>query len=133
MKRFPVVAALITRGGKVFLARRPEGKLRGGLWEFPGGKLEEGEEPREALARELEEELGIKAKVGELLAEVEHDYPDVSIRLLCYACEILEGEPQPLEGQGLGWFSPAEVDKLELAPADRLLWQRLRRAFPLQS
>ncbi len=133
MKRFPVVAAFLQRDGKVFLAKRPEGKLRGGFWEFPGGKLEKGEAPQVALKRELFEELGIKVKVGNLLAKVKYDYPDVAIELLCYACEIIEGEPKPLEGQGLGWFGPAEIEKLRLAPADERLWRKIRQSIPLQS
>ncbi len=133
MKRFPVVAALLMRNGKVFLSKRPEGKIRGGFWEFPGGKLEGAETPREALARELLEELGIQVEVGELLAEVEYDYPDVSIRLSCYRCEILKGDPRSLEDQEIDWFQPEEVETLTLAPADRLLWEQLRRKLPLQS
>ncbi|NPB09791.1 MAG: (deoxy)nucleoside triphosphate pyrophosphohydrolase [Thermodesulfobacteria bacterium] len=125
MRPFPVVSAFIQRDSRILLARRPEGKLRGGLWEFPGGKLEEGESPEEALRREIKEELGVEAEVGRLLAEVEHRYPEVYIRLLCYETAI-QGEPRPLEGQTLSWFLPHEIDDLPLAPADRKLWSVIK-------
>ncbi len=128
MKRLSVVAAFWQRGERIFLARRPAGKARGGLWEFPGGKVEEGETPEAALARELKEELGLEVKVGQRLAAVNYNYPDVAISLACYkilAC----GEPLPQEGQEVGWFLPKELEALDLAPADRLLWQHLKRAL----
>ncbi len=128
MKASPVVAAFIKRGSQILLARRPEGKLRGGLWEFPGGKLEEGEVPEEALKRELAEELGVSAEIGPLLGEVVYTYPEVTIRLLCYETKIL-GEPRPLEGQTLSWFSPEEIASLPLAPADQILWSQIKEKF----
>ncbi len=133
MKRLPVVAGLIRVEGKILLARRPENKKRGGLWELPGGKVEEGEPLEEALARELAEELGIKVKVERSLTQIEYDYPDVSVCLFCFACKIVEGKPHPLEGQELGWFLPEEIETLALAPADFLLWQEVKEIIPLQS
>ncbi len=130
MKPFPVVAAFIRKGPHILLARRPSGKLRAGLWEFPGGKLEGDEPPKEALKREIREELGVEAEIGPFLAEVVHSYPEVTIRLLCYEAKIF-GEPKPLEGQGLSWFLPKELENLPLAPADRVLWSRLREKLGL--
>ena len=129
MKRFPVVAGVIVKEGRILLARRPEGKKRAGLWEFPGGKLEPQEGPEEALKRELREELGVEVSVLKRLAEVDFDYPEVPIRLMGYFCRLEEGEPRPLEGQGLGWFSPEEVEGLRLAPADILLWKEVKKAL----
>ncbi len=126
MRRLLVVAAFLVQEGKVLLARRPEGKARGGFWEFPGGKVEEGETPEEALVRELNEELGLWVQVGPRLAAVDYDYPDVSIRLLCYRV-YAQGLPTPLEGQGLCWCLPEEIDKLSLAPADQLIWEEISR------
>ncbi len=132
MKRLPVVAALIQKDGKILLARRPEGRARSGLWEFPGGKIEPEERPEEALYREIKEELGIEIKVGPILAEVEHDYPEIKIQLLCYEGEILRGTPVPLEGQKISWFRPNDIGNLELAPADRKLWQKLSETAALE-
>ena len=129
MKRFPVVAGVIVKEGRILLARRPKGKKRAGLWEFPGGKLEPQEGPEEALKRELREELGVEVSVLKRLAEVDFDYPEVPIRLMGYFCRLEEGEPRPLEGQGLGWFSPEEVEGLKLAPADILLWKEVKKAL----
>ncbi len=131
MRALPVVAAFIRRRGRILLAKRPEGKARGGLWEFPGGKVEEGEGLREALARELEEELGVAPWVGEVLAEVEYQYPEINIRLFCLEAGI-NGEPYPREGQELGWFAPKEIDHLSLAPADRILWSLLKKRLANQ-
>ncbi len=127
--RYPVVAGLLQKEGKVLLAKRPAHKKRGGLWEFPGGKVEEGEAPQEALRRELLEELGILVEVGEEVAVVDHDYPEVAIRLICFSCQIKEGEPRALEGQELGWFEPEEIDNISLAPADVSLWRNLRKTL----
>ncbi|HHI96295.1 MAG TPA: (deoxy)nucleoside triphosphate pyrophosphohydrolase [Thermodesulfatator atlanticus] len=127
--RYPVVAGLLQKEGKVLLAKRPAHKKRGGLWEFPGGKVEEGEAPREALRRELLEELGILVEVGEEVAVVDYDYPEVAIRLTCFSCQIKEGEPRALEGQELGWFEPEEIDNISLAPADVSLWRNLRKTL----
>ncbi len=132
MKRLPVVAALIKKDGKILLARRPATKARGGLWEFPGGKIEPEERPEEALCREIKEELGIEIEVGPILAEVEHDYPEIKIRLLGYEGKIIHGTPAPLEGQKISWFRPEEISGLELAPADRKLWQKLSKTTGLE-
>ncbi len=132
MRRLSVVAALIQKEGKILLTRRPEGKARGGLWEFPGGKIEPKERPEEALYREIREELGVEIEVGRILAEVEHDYPEIKIRLLCYEGEILRGTPVPLEGQKISWFRPNDIASLELAPADRKLWQKLSQTAALE-
>ena len=128
MKRILVVAAFWQRRGRIFLAKRPHNKARGGLWEFPGGKVEKGETPEEALARELREELGLEVQVGQRLAALDYDYPDVAINLVCHQISAL-GNPLPQEGQEGGWFLPKELETLELAPADRLLWQRLKETL----
>ena len=123
-----VVAGLIERAGRLLLAQRPAGKVRAGLWEFPGGKVEPGERPEEALERELREELGVWPRVEEFLAEVFHSYPEVTIRLQCFRV-LLTGEPKPFEGQNISWFEPEGISFLPLAPADRRLWKLLRDRF----
>ncbi|OAG28634.1 (deoxy)nucleoside triphosphate pyrophosphohydrolase [Thermodesulfatator autotrophicus] len=129
MKRFPVVAACLLKDGKILLTQRPPGKIRGGFWEFPGGKQEEGETLEQALKREILEELGLKVSVGPKLAQVDFDYPEAAITLYCFSCEIVSGSPRALEGQKIGLFLPSEIEKLPLAPADKLLWEKLKRAF----
>jgi 8-oxo-dGTP diphosphatase len=113
-----VVAAVIERGGTVLLARRREGAPRGGLWEFPGGKVESDESDREALARELAEELGIDVVVAEPVGQVTHRYPDVTINLRAYACTIRSGEPKPVEHDECRWVGPTELESYPLSDAD---------------
>ena len=121
-----VVAAIIKdpeRG--LLLCRRPSGKIRGGLWEFPGGKVESGEDLKEALSREIREELGVEINVGRLLGVVDHHYPEGRIRLFGFLTEIRRGIPRSLEGQKLSWVEPEDISSLDLAPADRRLWQAI--------
>ncbi len=121
-----VVAAVIERGGRILIARRPRASHLAGLWEFPGGKPKPGETPQEALRREITEELGAAVTVGELLETVEWAYPDKRVRLSFYRCAI-EGEPRPLEGQEIAWVMPAELDRYQFPPADASLIGRLSR------
>ena len=122
-----VVAAVIEREGKILITRRPAGSHLAGLWEFPGGKSQPGESDREALARELREELGVSATVGEPVEVVEWRYPDIHVRIEFFRCAI-DGEPRPLEGQEMAWVAPAELDRYEFPPADAVLLKRLRRS-----
>ena len=114
-----VVCGVIEDSGGRFLAcLRPAGRHLGGLWEFPGGKVEPGEEAEAALARELEEELGIRVEVGEALRPVEWHYERGSIRLLPFRCRILEGDPHPHEHERLMWCAPEDFGTLDWADAD---------------
>ncbi|MBG7607788.1 MAG: (deoxy)nucleoside triphosphate pyrophosphohydrolase [Verrucomicrobia bacterium] len=115
-----VVCGVITNSeGKVLACRRGEGRHLAGLWEFPGGKVDEGETPEAALARELKEELGVSVAVGEMLETVV-EWADgvVSIRLAGYWCLISEGEPVVLEHEEIRWCEVAELEGLEWAEAD---------------
>lgn len=116
--RLHVVAAAVFREATVLVAKRLPGGRHGGLWEFPGGKVEAGEDPRAALARELAEELGITASVGEPLASVEWDYPERSILLDVYRCEIADGEPEPRECAEVAWVTGEELRRLAMPEAD---------------
>lgn len=114
-----VVAGLIQDGEDRLLAcRRPEGKHLGGKWEFPGGKVEAGESPAEALVRELREELEITVAVGEALTSVVHDYGRGPIRLIPLLCTIAEGIPRPHEHSEIRWCDAADLKQLDLAAAD---------------
>ena len=108
-----VSAALIFRGGQLLITQRPAEAHLGGLWEFPGGKREPGETFEQCLVREIREELAVEISVGELFADVAHDYPEKSVHLKFFICQLLAGEPQALGCAGLRW-----VDKTELAGFD---------------
>lgn len=128
MKRVRVVAALLVRPGPVFFAqRRPEGAARGGLWEFPGGKVEPTETEPEALVREIREELGCEIAVHEKLAEAEHAYPDLELTLALYRCTLISGEPVAREGQLVRWAGAEELAALPFAEADLPFLPHLRR------
>ncbi|MBA1276037.1 Nudix family hydrolase [Stutzerimonas azotifigens] len=110
MKRVHVAAAVI-RGaeGRVLIAKRPEAVHQGGLWEFPGGKVEFGETVRDALVRELREELAIEVSAARRLIQIRHDYPDKHVLLDVWEVTRFEGEPQGAEGQPLAWVAPDEL------------------------
>ena len=121
-----VVAAVIERDGRYLITRRLEGTHLAGLWEFPGGKLLPGEKPEHALSRELEEELGVEAAVGELIETVDWAYPEKSVRLLFFRCAVVE-EPAPLEGQEMRWVAAADLRSYSFPEADATLIARLSR------
>ena len=122
-----VAAAVIDTQGRVLIAQRLAGSHMAGAWEFPGGKLENGEEPREALARELREEIGINI-VGapRPLIRIEHSYPSKHVHLDIWVVRQYQGEPQGLEGQAVRWCTQAELERVELLPADAPIVAALR-------
>ena len=115
----PVACALIERDGRILVAQRPPGKKLALKWEFPGGKIEPGESGPVALARELQEELGIDVTVGRELASVMHDYGETVIELRSFLCRLQRGEPHPHEHVAVRWCTPGEIAALDLAAADR--------------
>ena len=119
-----VVAAVVVRGGRVLLSRRPEGKHLAGLWEFPGGKVEEGETPEAALAREVREELGLEIDTPSPYAFVHHEYPEKRILMLAYRCDA-RGEPADA-GLEWRWQPLAELDAAAMPPADVPIVNALR-------
>jgi len=120
-----VVGALVRRDGRVLLARRTPGRSHAGLWEFPGGKVHADETDEQALARELEEELGVKATVGACYATVEHHAPPLAITLLVYSCDIGGQLPLCLDVAELVWVEPSAVIEYDLTPADVPVAERL--------
>jgi 8-oxo-dGTP diphosphatase len=120
-----VTAAIIERDGRVLIARRPPGARHAGEWEFPGGKVEEGETGPQCLARELEEELGLTVEVGRLLGEVVHDYGDLRVRLMAFQASITGGAPRDIECSAHAWPTPGELSLYELLPPDRVLAREL--------
>ncbi|MEW9573765.1 Nudix family hydrolase [Rhodanobacter sp. Si-c] len=121
-----LAGVLRDREGRVLLAERPAGKHLAGLWEFPGGKREPGETPLAALARELDEELGIALLEAEPLIRVPWRYHERELLLDAWCVTRWRGEPRPLEGQGLRWCLPMQADPATLTPADRAILQALR-------
>jgi len=119
-----VTAGVIRRDGRLLAARRKAGSHMEGHWEFPGGKLEPNESPEESLERELAEELGIQIRVGRILDAVFHRYPEKIVLLLFYSCEIIEGEPRPIDCEELAWVGADELETLDWAPADRTFVRR---------
>lgn len=120
--------ALIDADGRVLLAQRPEGKSLAGLWEFPGGKVEPGERPEEALIRELKEEIGIDTWSSCLapLTFASHAYDDFHLLMPLFACRRWQGTPQPHEGQRLAWVRPRDMGAYPMPPADLPLIPILR-------
>jgi 8-oxo-dGTP diphosphatase len=113
-----VVAAVVLREGRVLLTRRAEGRHLAGMWEFPGGKLEDGESPEEALARECREECGIEIDVAEILEVTHHRYPEKDVLLLFYRCALRSGEVRHLEVDDHAWVAPEDLGRYPLPPAD---------------
>jgi 8-oxo-dGTP diphosphatase len=120
-----VTAAIIEENGKVLIGRRKPGRHMGGKWEFPGGKIEPGETPQESLARELLEELAIRVRIGEFLCKAFYEGDGVSLELLVYRVERMEGEPALIEHQEIRWVSPKQLEAFDLADSDRKVVQRL--------
>ena len=121
-----VAAAVVLRDGLVLLTRRAEGQHLAGLWEFPGGKLEEGESPEQALARECREECAIEVEVVEILDVTHHRYPEKDVLLLFYRCEWVSGDVQHLQVADHAWVAPAEIDAYPLPPADERVVARIK-------
>lgn len=115
-----VACALIDVDNRVLIAQRPKGKSMAGLWEFPGGKVEPGERPEEALIRELQEELGVETKIECLapLSFASHAYDDFHLLMPLYICRRFWGTPQPKEGQALKWVRANKLRTFDMPPAD---------------
>jgi len=126
-----VSAGLIFRDGKLLITQRHADAHLGGLWEFPGGKLECNETFESCLARELREELGIEVAVRDLIETIEHDYPGKRVRLKFFRCEWLANEPQALGCPAFAWVAREELAGYEFPAADARLLERLRQSKEL--
>jgi 8-oxo-dGTP diphosphatase len=121
-----VAAAVIIKNGRVLLTRRAEGQHLAGIWEFPGGKLEHGESPEEALVRECREECGIEVEIDEILDVTHHRYPEKEVLILFYRCELRRGEVRHLQVADHAWVAPPDLDRYPLPPADERIAARIR-------
>lgn len=117
MKSVEVVAAIVIKDGKVFATQRGYGEWQG-WWEFPGGKIEAGECPQEALVREIREELDAEIEVGELLETVEWDYPTFHLTMHCFLCSPLSESMHLNEHEAAAWLTPETLDSVKWLPAD---------------
>ena len=124
MKTVCVAAAVIRDGDRVFAAQRA-----GGGWEFPGGKIEPGESPQQALIREIREELDLGIAVGGSLAVLEYDYPAFHLSMQCFWCRITEGTPVLKEHADARWLGAEDLDSVDWLPADRALIGQVRAAL----
>ncbi len=117
MKRIEVVAAVIRRGNRIFATQRGYGEFKG-WWEFPGGKMEAGETPQQALAREIREELDAEIEIGNLLRTVEWDYPTFHLTMHCYWCTLTSASLRLNEHTSARWLSKEELHSVQWLPAD---------------
>ena len=113
-----VVAALIWDKDRFLICQRPKKKARGLLWEYVGGKVEQGETKQEALIRECREELDVIISVGDVFMDVVHEYPDITVHLTLFHASIAEGTIRLLEHNAIAWITPAEIPDYDFCPAD---------------
>lgn len=125
MKTIEVVAAVIIKDGKVFATQRGYGQWKD-WWEFPGGKIEPGECPQEALVREIREELDAEIEVGGLLETVEWDYPDFHLTMHCFICRLLSDSLHLNEHEDATWLTRETLDSVQWLPADRGVVGKIR-------
>ena len=124
-----VVAALIWEGDRFMACRRPAHKARGLLWEFVGGKREQGETLEAALIRECREELDVEVEPLDLFMEVIHEYPDITVKLTLFNARIVSGEPKLLEHSAIAWVAPNEIEDYAFCPADEEILKRIREVY----
>ncbi len=127
MKTIRVVAAIIVKEDRVFATQRGYGEFKGG-WEFPGGKIEEGETPQQALMREIWEELDTEIEVGELVERVEYDYPRFHLSMDCFLCKIKSGKLVLKEHEDARWLGRNELRSVEWLPADEGLVEKIAQS-----
>ena len=125
-KHIEVAAAIIVDDGKIFATQRAHGEFKDG-WEFPGGKIEQGETPKQAAKREVMEELATEIEVGKLFDTVEYDYPAFHLTMYCFLCTVISGDLVLKEHQAARWLTRETLDSVEWLPADIDLIEKLKK------
>jgi len=128
MKTINVVAAIIKKDNKIFATQRGYGEFKGG-WEFPGGKMEAGETPQQALCREIEEELETEISVDQFVTTVDYDYPNFHLTMHCFLCSIKEGNLTLLEHSAAKWLDMKHIDTVDWLPPDVEVVNQLKKLF----
>ena len=128
MKTIKVAAAVIIRDSRVFAVQRGYGEYKD-WWEFPGGKVEAGETPQQALVREIKEELEATIKVGDLIDTIEYDYPTFHLSMDCFWCEVIDGELKLLEAEAAKWLTKDTLYDVQWLPADITLVEKIKAAM----
>lgn len=131
MKTIEVAAAIITHSGRIFATQRGYGEFKDG-WEFPGGKMEPGETPQQALVREIQEELDTEIEVGELVETVEYDYPGFHLTMHCFLCTIRSGALVLKEHEAARWLTREELDDVDWLPADVAVAEKLKETMRIR-
>ncbi len=128
MNQIEVVAAIIRKEDKVFATQRGYGEWKE-VWEFPGGKMEQGETPEEALKREISEELSAEINVDEFFSTVDYDYPKFHLKMHCYLCTLQTNAMHLNEHESARWLAKDELDTVKWLPADKILIEQLKSHF----
>lgn len=128
MKTVRVAAAVIRNDNRVFATQRGYGEFKDG-WEFPGGKIEEGETPEEALKREIEEELDTEIQVNDLLDIIEYDYPNFHLSMKCYWCTVISGDLTLKEAEDAKWLTKETMDSVNWLPADKEIIEQIKESL----
>jgi len=129
METVVVTAAIIKRGDKFLIAQRKKGSHQEMMWEFPGGKVEKGENPEDCLKREIEEELNLRIEVGDIYQVVSYGYEHRHIILLCYLCRAVGGEPATIDCNDFRWVTAEEMTHYRFTPADLPVVEKLQKDF----
>lgn len=128
MKTLHVVCAVIRKDDKIFATQRGYGEFKDG-WEFPGGKIESGETPQQALKREIYEELDTEINVGDQIETVEYDYPEFHLSMQCFWCNVVSGRLTLLEAEDARWLTKDTIESVDWLPADKELVQKIKESM----